>query len=700
MDNKRRRATVIALNEELDISDDVLHHIALGTATKSGIDFFCALVEHAAKALKADLVFVTECVTPDRSEVRTLANWYKGALRENFEYSVVSFPCVHVMQGNIFIQSGQLVEDYPEEVEGMESYIGIPLVSTKGEILGHIVVMNEHPIEEKPRGLSALRIFAARASAELERMESEMQLASSEERYRLLFDTNPLPIFVFDVDSFEILAANRSASRVYGFDTATFQTMRFSDLVFEPDRNRVEAWLHQPLQPDQPWDNVYDHVTKGGQRIKVQLTRRFLRFEGRSACISLVNDITERLRIEHERDVAYQSLETRVKERTLEIARRQEIAESLRDTLRTINSHSTLDDVLIYITREATILLQADAAVTCQSIDGESEAELQVQAHHGFMPAMLHSPDKLPGWELLRGRLDEPTPIMISVGQVAAAKNTAAPYQQQFQAMLAVPLLIHEMLYGYLILYYLDPRHFTDEDIEVAVMYADQMALAIENSQLRQEAQQIAVYDERSRLARELHDVVTQTLWSASLLADVLPSLWRRAPLRAAERLEQLRQLNRVALQEMRALLLGLRPKDLMETPLDALLMQLIDTTKGQSLFQIDLKVEGARSAVPAEVQIAFYRVAQEALNNVIRHANAKHVMIGLMFAETRPYTVTMTIRDDGQGFDVATIYSNHFGTRIMQERANAVGAILSILSEPGHGTAVEMKWFPVEAAI
>ncbi len=695
MDQKSSTFLIIDMDADYDISDDVLHHIALGTAAKSGNSFFCALVEHAAKALGADMVFVTECTRPDRSAVRTLAHWYKGAIAEDFEYEVAPYPCSHVMQGKIYIQPARLLEDYPDEMVGMESYIGIPLVSTKGAILGHIVVMQVHALGEKPKGLSALRIFAARAAGELERLHSETELVQSEERYRLLFDTNPLPIFVFDVDTFEILAANRSALRVYGVNMRALQSMRFDALIPPEDRARFETWLKEPLQADQPWDAIFEHRPKAGQSLTVQLSRRFLRFEGRSACLSLVNDITERRRIERERDQAYHSLEQRVIERTGEIERRRQIAESLREVLRTMNSQHLLSDVLNYITRQAPLLLGADAVVTCQYVEKGDKCEIQAQ--HGLQQSPLSSVNDPPGWELIKQQIGEGRAIAINGGDVTTRNRAGAAYQPQFQALLAVPLSIQNTVYGYLILYYLDPRSFDEETISLAVTFADQMALALENAHLRQEAGRLAAYDERSRLARDLHDAVTQTLWSASLLADVIPALWQRDQVRAAQRLEQLRQLNRVALQEMRALLLGLRPKALIETGLADLLRQLISTTATQASFSIDFTESGETRKIPAEVQIAYYRVAQEALNNAVRHAEAQQVFVELTCDDHAPYIVTMAIRDDGRGFDASTITSDHFGTKIMRERAASVGAHLTVASEPGSGTLIEMKWFAGE---
>jgi signal transduction histidine kinase len=213
--------------------------------------------------------------------------------------------------------------------------------------------------------------------------------------------------------------------------------------------------------------------------------------------------------------------------------------------------------------------------------------------------------------------------------------------------------------------------------------------LAIENAQLYEQAQELAVVQERSRLARDLHDSVTQTLFSASLIAEVLPRLWARDSEMALARLEELRQLARGALAEMRALLVELRPKALIETPLGDLLRQLGEAVTGRGRIPVTVELEG-ECALPSEGQVAVYRIAQEALNNVVKHASASQAVVSLA---CQPGRVELCIRDDGRGFDPETIPPDHFGVGIMHERAEALGARLSVESELGVGTQVRLVW-------
>jgi PAS domain S-box-containing protein len=207
--------------------------------------------------------------------------------------------------------------------------------------------------------------------------------------------------------------------------------------------------------------------------------------------------------------------------------------------------------------------------------------------------------------------------------------------------------------------------------------------------ELAKRAADEAVTADRTRLARDLHDAVTQTLFSASLTAEVLPDLWDMDVQEAKKSTEELRQLTRGALAEMRTLLLELRPATLTQTRLSDLIRQLCEAFIGRSRLPITLTMEG-ECPLPPEVQIAFYRVAQESLNNVFKYARATRVDVKLFLS---PSSVHLETRDNGLGFDLSTVKPTSLGMRIMRERAESIGADLRISSSPGSGTCVELTW-------
>jgi PAS domain S-box-containing protein len=221
------------------------------------------------------------------------------------------------------------------------------------------------------------------------------------------------------------------------------------------------------------------------------------------------------------------------------------------------------------------------------------------------------------------------------------------------------------------------------------------------NALLQLKAAQDAVTAERTRLARDLHDAVTQTLFSTTIIADVLPEIWDMNPQEGRRRLEEVRQLTRGALAEMRTLLVELRPNALIEVPLPTLLRQLTDAMIGRSRINIQLSTDG-ECKLPADVQVGLYRIAQEALNNIVKHAKASQAIVTLRMCENvsggsgqvmRGNNLRLTVADNGHGFDPSMITADHLGLKIMRERAEAIGAKFTLYSESGEGTQVTVIW-------
>ena len=230
--------------------------------------------------------------------------------------------------------------------------------------------------------------------------------------------------------------------------------------------------------------------------------------------------------------------------------------------------------------------------------------------------------------------------------------------------------------------------HALDEqDLFAAKTIADQLAIAVENTRLYQNARELAASKERQRLARDLHDAVSQTLFSVSLIAEVLPRIYEKDPEQGRQKLEELRQQTRGALAEMRMLLLELRPAALAETSLPDLLRQLSEAVIGRSRIPIDLHVESDRD-LPSEVSVALYRIAQEALNNVAKHSGAERAVVTLRDcgADERD-ALELTVQDDGCGFAVDDAPAGRLGLEIMAERAESIHARLQVDSERGEGT-------------
>jgi signal transduction histidine kinase len=282
-----------------------------------------------------------------------------------------------------------------------------------------------------------------------------------------------------------------------------------------------------------------------------------------------------------------------------------------------------------------------------------------------------------------------------------------AALDEGIRSFIFIPIIVASEVIGIFNVSFLKTHAVGKDEERLFQALAQRAALHLENVRLYEQSQELAVLEERSRLARELHDAVTQTLFSASLVAEALPATWENNPEEGRGLLQELRSLSRGALAEMRTLLLELRPAALLETSLADLLRQLSEAASGRTGSQVSVRVEG-QAKLPADVQIAFYRIAQEALNNVVKHARAHQVAVRLSSsngdqtdsggihdsaADQSGLRVFLSIRDDGRGFDPTQVPLNRLGLGIMQERAQAIGARLTIESQPGHGTQVSVLW-------
>lgn len=429
-----------------------------------------------------------------------------------------------------------------------------------------------------------------------------------------------------------------------------------------------------------------------------------------TAVIEYCLDITERKQMETALRVAKDAAEVaRLEEqqRRQEAERRRQIAESLTDVLAALNSNQPLERILDAIAEQASQLLETEGVAICR-LDRAQNA-LVVEATRCLSHYLYRGSDSPPGGEVLLEAVARREPAVVSdltmdqpaeapVGEASGAVDECDAYP--FRAVLATPVVVQNEVYGGILLYHRHPRSFDAQEIELAAVFSDQVALAVENARLREQIQEAATTAERHRLARDLHDSVTQALFSASLVAETLSRVWDRDPGEAKQGLEELRDLTRGALAEMRTLLVELRPSALLEAKLDDLLLQLSKAVTSRA--QLPVVTEIAPSPVlPPDVQVTFYRVAQEALNNAVKHAGAKRLTVSLQVApplsgqrgDGWQGQLVLCVGDDGKGFEVDRIPPAHLGLGIMRERAEAIGARLSVESRVHQGTDVTLVW-------
>jgi nitrate/nitrite-specific signal transduction histidine kinase len=380
-----------------------------------------------------------------------------------------------------------------------------------------------------------------------------------------------------------------------------------------------------------------------------------------------------------ELDNSYASLEKKVADRTRELAILNSIISVAGQSL---DLQEVLEDALDRTVEQ----MGFDAGAAFRFQDGPSPVLLAAQ--QGFDPAAV---DGLMRRYAGASQAQPDYPKEVTALGLAELKDETARDELSrlgIRQVVYVPISTKGHELGFFILAKRDPAGWTAEERTLLGSIGKQIGVAVENAHLYEQAGQTAILSERNRLARELHDAVTQTLFSASLIADVTPVIWKRSPEEGLQHLEELRQLTRGALAEMRTLLLEMRPESLERTDLKTLITQLADAFVGRVRIPVDLQISG-NGELSQEAKIVFYRVAQEALNNIAKHSGARHVSLRLDWG---PQEFHLFIQDDGLGFDPGAIPSGHMGVAIMRERAASIGASLTVESQPGQGTTVKLS--------
>jgi signal transduction histidine kinase len=380
-----------------------------------------------------------------------------------------------------------------------------------------------------------------------------------------------------------------------------------------------------------------------------------------------------------------------------EAHRRQEVAEGLRETLAVLNSDSPLQKTLNFVISQACRLMQCDASSLFQL--ESPEGPLSIRASCGLPAPYVTGVRFSPGRGGAGRALQERKPFAVPDAEefIRALTRDSSPGAREdseglrrmieagYNAILSVPLVVQNEGYGGITLYYRAPRRFSDEEVQLATSIGVQAAMAIENARLRAQAEQAAAFAERNRLARDLHDSVTQSLYSVTLYAEAAARLLdARRTIEAADHLRELGTTAREALREMRLLIFELSPPALETGSLADAIQMRLDAVEARGGMPVQFCVEGTER-LGKECRQELYQIAQEALNNVLKHSKSQTVKILLRFGEKE---TRLEISDDGVGFNQAQAEkSGGRGLRSMRERVQRIGGSLSVHSNPAGGT-------------
>lgn len=523
-----------------------------------------------------------------------------------------------------------------------------------------------------PHRLLMLRDLTAGVQAQEHVWEAEAQ-------YRGIFDATGDGLIIIDPDT-RMVEVNPAACRLHGYSHDELIGLPLTALVDPRSHSLVADLVRTARQGDMARAQAVA-LCKDGPPFDVEIQGTSFTYQGQRHVLAVVRDITERLR-------AYELLEQRVAERTRELTTLLDVAHHVASTLELQPLLELILDQLKVVAEYSgsSLLIFDGSEAVIVATRGPNPEEHVLQRRFPLDRGRLI-------WDTIRG--DEVVIIDDVWGDTASAlayRNVVGDLLETtfayIRSWLAVPLMLKERAIGLLALSHGEPGYFTQHHATVARAIAAQVAVAIDNARLYEQAQQVAVLEERQRLARELHDSVSQVLYGIALAAQTARTLLDRDASQVAQPLAYVLTLAETGIAEMRALIFELLPSALETDGLVAALQQQVAAIRARYGIAVDLALD-EEPAVSLGVKEALYRIAQEALHNTVKHAHARMAQVRLSTDRTG---VALEVWDDGVGFDPSGPFPGHRGQSTMRERATRLGGSLEVVSAPDHGTRVQAR--------
>ena len=384
----------------------------------------------------------------------------------------------------------------------------------------------------------------------------------------------------------------------------------------------------------------------------------------------IVNDVTEQF-------LATQLLERRVSDRTRKLS-------ALYDVMEVAVQPVPLKEILDEALRRVMSAVRASGGAI-QIFDDAGEV-LYLATHHGIDKEVIGRLSVTVGGSGLSGWTAENDATLVLTDLNKDKRASKVLRESDLTVYVGVPMNARERVIGVLNVFRESRRPFRPEDISLLTSAGDQIAVAVENAQLRLDNERLLIVEERNRLARELHDAVTQSLYSLVLFAGATKRQIKLEQFeQASSFIERVESTGQQALKEMRLLVHNLRPDALERAGLEQALRQRLDAVEGRANIQSKLTVRG-ELVLPRHVEEALYQIAQEALNNALKHANASTV--GIVLTQESG-VVQMQIQDNGVGFALDSAENGGLGLTSMRERIDLFSGNLTVNTKPNIGTTI-----------
>jgi PAS domain S-box-containing protein len=525
------------------------------------------------------------------------------------------------------------------------------------------------------RDLSGLPYLIVSMAEDItEAKSAARELAEREQQYRSIFEATSDGLVITDLEG-QIVDINPAAITMSGYTRSEVAQLRPSDFIARERRESFRRLLALVRDSERLEIQTLGQRRDGSQFDLELRASRFV-YRGEPHLLSMVRDITERVR-------SIQLLEARVKERTRELSTLLEVSRSISATLEQRPLLALVADQIQRLLPAASILLYV--------LD---EDRLTLAEHRGFSRDMASDERiDLSDPQVLEEARRQDVPYVASNLSSEPGAGFAGRIYDRMRALMPLarsavwaPLCVKGRVVGGLGVVDNEAGRFAARDAELLATIANQAAVALDNAQLYEQAQELAILQERQRLARELHDSVTQALYSLVLMTEATRRLLMLEQTeRLATFLGRIAETAQQVLKEMRLLVYELRPTVLARDGLISAVRQRLQTVEGRAGVDAQLLVTG-NAYIPEQIEGELYRVAQEALNNSLKHSGATSVVVRL---DLQPASACLKITDNGRGFEVEKLGEGGMGLTSMKERAHRLGGRLDLTSVAGQGTTV-----------
>ncbi len=386
---------------------------------------------------------------------------------------------------------------------------------------------------------------------------------------------------------------------------------------------------------------------------------------------------------------SYATLEERVAEKTVDLAARNRELAALYEVARLLNEPAAADELCRGFLRRM-MALHSAAGGAVRLFDTDTR-QLHLYAHEGLTSEFASEERCIDMGECLCGAAAQMNRSAVDVLDDIAPNVAVDCRKAGYRTVTIFPIRLKRELLGIFNLYFTSPHAISPEDRELLEALGQHLAVAIENQRLASRDRELAVYEERSLLARELHDSIAQSLAFLNIQVQLLEdSLRRDARDEIAEVLANIREGVQESYDNVRELLVHFRARVKQDEDVGTALQRMLVRFGAQSGLETDFSDTGTGVPLHAEIQLQVLHILQEALSNVRKHAKATHVRL----AVHRDADYRFSVTDDGCGFDAEAtleIAESHIGLRIIQERAQRISARIELQSQPGYGTTVAL---------